>query len=387
MKRLSILGSTGSIGVSALDVIERHPGDFMVVALAAGRNIDLLSQQIKRFHPILVSVISPEYADRLSGLLPDNETEIVWGEYGYALVASLAGVDMVISAMVGAAGLLPTLKAIEAGKDIALANKETLVMAGELVMTRAQEKNVKIIPVDSEHSAVFQCLQGQQGKNLKRIILTASGGPFLRFSKEELHRVSVSDALKHPNWAMGKKITIDSATMMNKGLEIIEAKWLFGVPLEKIDIIIHPQSIIHSMVEFSDCSIIAQLGIPDMRIPISYALCHPERLDEGQWRLDLCKAPSLEFLPPDREKFPCLNLAFEAAEKGGTMTVILNAANEVAVDAFLAGKIGFTEIPILIRETMACSPAEEVSEINAIMDSDLRARETATQIILEKSST
>ena len=324
MKRLSILGSTGSIGVSALDVIERHPSDFVVAALAAGRNIDLLSQQIKRFRPSLVSVIDSEYAERLSGLLTDKGTQIVWGEEGYGAVASLTGTDMVISAMVGAVGLLPTLKAIEAGKDIALANKETLVMAGELVMARASEKSVKIIPVDSEHSAVFQCLQGQQGKNLKRIILTASGGPFLRRSKEDLHNVSVSDALKHPNWAMGKKITIDSATMMNKGLEIIEAKWLFGVPLEKIDVIIHPQSVVHSMVEFSDCSIIAQLGIPDMRIPISYALCYPERIDDAQWRLDLCRTPSLEFLPPDREKFPCLNLAFEAVEKGGTMTSSLS---------------------------------------------------------------
>lgn len=381
MKRIAILGSTGSIGVSSLKVIASRRTDFEVTALAAGRNIALLKEQVESFRPRMVAVYDRQGAEALKDMLGRSGTRVSWGPEGYREVAAGNGSDMVISAMVGAAGLLPTLDAIEAGKDIALANKETLVMAGELVMSRAAQKGVRIIPVDSEHSAIFQCLNGESSKRVRRIILTASGGPFLRLPREELERVSVEDALRHPNWSMGKKITIDSASMMNKGLEVIEAKWLFGIEPDRIDIAVHPQSIIHSMVEFADCSIIAQLGIPDMRVPIAYALSYPDRLPEENLRLDIFKAACLEFLPPDRDKFPCLNLAYEAVGKGGTMTAVLNGANEIAVEAFLSGKIGFNRLPEVISGTMARHDVKRLESVADVVEADSWARRTASEII------
>jgi len=385
MKRIAILGSTGSIGVNALKVIDARPSDFEVVALAAGRNIDLLKTQIERFRPALVSVIDEQHARALQEKLGGNETRILWGEYGYAAAASIDKADMVVSSMVGAAGLLPTLAAIEAGKDIALANKETLVMAGELVMRRAAENRIRLVPVDSEHSAIFQCINGERPDRVRKIILTASGGPFLRTPKEALSRITVEDALKHPNWSMGRKITIDSASMMNKGLEVIEAKWLFGVEPDRIEIAVHPQSIIHSMVEFVDCSIIAQLGIPDMRIPIAYALSYPDRLPEKDLGLDIFKKGALEFIEPDREKFPCLNLAYEAARIGGTMTAVLNAANEIAVEAFLAGRLGFTELPEVIGSAMALHEKRQIETVADVIAADAWARRTASGLIEKRN--
>lgn len=385
MKRISILGSTGSIGVNALKVIDARRPDFEVVALAAGRNVDLLASQIESFRPAVVSVLDEGHADMLRGKLRKGATRIVWGESGYAEVAAFDKADMVVSSMVGAAGLLPTLKAIEAGKDIALANKETLVMAGELVMRKVADNRVRMVPVDSEHSAIFQCLNGERPEQVRKIILTASGGPFLRLPREAMSRVTVADALKHPNWSMGKKITIDSASMMNKGLEVIEAKWLFGVEPERIEIVVHPQSIIHSMVEFVDCSIIAQLGIPDMRIPIAYALSYPERLPEKELGLDIFKKGTLEFIPPDREKFPCLNLAYEAARIGGTMTAVLNAANEIAVEAFLSGRLGFTGLPEVIAETMGLHEIQKIETAADVIAADLWARRAASGLIEKRN--
>lgn len=387
MKRIAILGSTGSIGVNALKVIDARRSDFEVVALAAGRNVDLLASQAEIFRPDLVSVLDERHADMLRAKLGNNGATIVWGEAGYAETAAIGKADMVVSSMVGAAGLLPTLKAIEAGKDIALANKETLVMAGELVMRRAAEKKVRLIPVDSEHSAIFQCINGERQEQVRKIILTASGGPFLRLPREAMSRVTVEDALKHPNWSMGRKITIDSASMMNKGLEVIEAKWLFGVEPESIEIVVHPQSIIHSMVEFIDCSIIAQLGIPDMRIPIAYALSYPDRLPENGLSLDIFKKATLEFIPPDREKFPCLNLAYEAARIGGTMTAVLNAANEIAVEAFLAGRLGFTGLPIIIEATMGLHKIQKIETVADVIAADSWARRTASGLIEKRNNT
>jgi len=385
MKRIAILGSTGSIGVNALKVIETRRTDFEVVALAAGKNVELLKSQVEQFRPALVSVFDEQHAGKLRSILGKDGTRIVWGESGYAETAAIDEADMVVSSMVGAAGLLPTLKAIEAGKDIALANKETLVMAGELVMRKASEKNVKLIPVDSEHSAIFQCLNGERKDQVRKIILTASGGPFLRLPREAMSRVTVEDALKHPNWSMGRKITIDSASMMNKGLEVIEAKWLFGVEPERIEIVVHPQSIIHSMVEFIDCSIIAQLGIPDMRIPIAYALSYPDRLPEPNLGLDIFNKGTLEFIRPDREKFPCLNLAYEATRIGGTMTAVLNAANEMAVEAFLAGRLGFTGLPEVIEATMGLHEIKRIETVADVIVADVWARRTAADLIQERN--
>jgi 1-deoxy-D-xylulose-5-phosphate reductoisomerase len=310
MKNISILGATGSIGTSTLDVIKRNQSRFRVAALSAGRNLPLLKNQIEEFCPKVVSVIDSQHADELREMLGRScETEILSGIEGYREAATLREVDMVVSAIVGAAGLVPTVDAIEAGKDIALANKETMVMAGRLVVERASSRGVKIIPVDSEHNAIFQCISGHNRDNIRRIILTASGGPFFKLDREKLSAVTPDDALKHPNWEMGKKITIDSATMMNKGLEVIEAKWLFGVDIERIDIIVHPQSIVHSMVEYSDGSLIAQLGLTDMRGPISYALFHPEREGLVEDTLNLAEVKKLEFFPPDFNMFPSIGLA------------------------------------------------------------------------------
>jgi 1-deoxy-D-xylulose-5-phosphate reductoisomerase len=381
MKRISILGSTGSIGVSTLDVVSAHPEEFTVTALAGGRNIALLRQQIERFRPRLTAVIDEAHARELRSLLGTTTTGILSGPEGYREAATAAGTDMVVSAMVGAAGLLPTLDAISAGRDIALANKETLVMAGGIVLRNAADKGVKIIPVDSEHSAIFQCLQGHNRDEVRRIILTASGGPFLHASAEELAEVTPAQALRHPNWPMGKKITIDSATMMNKGLEVIEARWLFGLPIAKIDVLTHPQSIIHSLVEYRDGSVIAQLGVPDMRIPIAYALSYPRRLIRGEVALDLASVGALTFFKPDPVRFPALRLAYAAAETGGTMPAVLNAANEVAVAAFIEEQIGFNEISLVVEQVLSRHRVLKEPRIEEILAADRQAREEARNMI------
>jgi len=375
LKRIAILGSTGSIGRSALQVVEQFPDRLQVVALAAGRNIDLLAEQIHRFRPRLAAVFDLQLAkDLTSRLQPGVEVEVVAGSQGYQQVASCAEAEMILSSMVGAAGLIPTLSAIRAGKDVALANKETLVMAGALVMGEVRRSQVELLPVDSEHNAIFQAMEGHRRKDLKRILLTASGGPFLNMPKEQLESVTPTQALAHPNWAMGPKISIDSATLMNKGLEVIEAKWLFDVPVEKIDVHVHPQSIVHSMVEYVDGSVIAQMGIPDMRIPIAYALAYPERLELDLPRLDFFTVQTLTFQEPDLNRFPCLKLAFAACKAGGTMPAVLNAANEVAVQAFLDNRIPFSGIPRLVNQAMEEHALDPAAELEAILKADAWAR-------------
>jgi 1-deoxy-D-xylulose-5-phosphate reductoisomerase len=375
LKRIAILGSTGSIGRSALQVVEQFPDRLQVVALAAGRNIDLLAEQIHRFRPKLAAVFDlPLAKDLTSRLQPGIEVEVVAGSQGYQQVASCAEAEMILSSMVGAAGLIPTLSAIRAGKDVALANKETLVMAGALVMGEVRRSQVELLPVDSEHNAIFQAMAGHRREDLKRILLTASGGPFLNMPKEQLESVTPTQALAHPNWAMGPKISIDSATLMNKGLEVIEAKWLFDVPVEKIDVHVHPQSIVHSMVEYVDGSVIAQMGIPDMRIPIAYALAYPERLELDLPRLDFFTVQTLTFQEPDLNRFPCLQLAFAACKAGGTMPAVLNAANEVAVQAFLDNRIPFSGIPRLVNQAMEEHALDPAAELEAILEADAWAR-------------
>lgn len=384
MKNISILGSTGSIGVNALDVIKGNPSRFRVVALSACQNITLLSKQIEQFKPRIVSVIDREHAQELEKIVdPVEGTDILYGSEGYREVATIKEAEMVISAMVGSAGLLPTIEALEAGKDIALANKETMVMAGDIVLKKAKKKGVKILPIDSEHSAIFQCLSGHRHADMHRIILTASGGPFLNLSRDELADIKPVQALRHPNWQMGPKITIDSASMMNKGLEVIEAKWFFSVDIDCIEVLIHPQSIIHSMVEYVDGSVIAQLGVPDMRIPIAYALSYPERLHHSEPFLDLRKVGRLEFFSPDFDKYPNLRLAYEAGRAGGTMPAVLNAANEVVVQSFLKELIRFTDMPGIIEEVLSCHQRKESPTVEDILESDRWARERAN-IIAER---
>ena len=371
MKNITILGSTGSIGVSALRVIKHHPEKYRVAALSAAKNIGLLLGQIKEFKPVAVSVLDESLAERLKTKLGRGPgPNIFFGENGYKRIAAMEGTDTVISAMTGAAGLIPTFEAITSGKNIALANKETMVMAGGLVMDEAQKRGVSILPVDSEHSAILQSLQGHPREDLKRIILTASGGPFRNLSLDEMRGMTSARALNHPNWDMGPKITIDSATLMNKGLEVIEAKWLFDLPLEKIGVVIHPQSIIHSMAEYVDGSIIAQLGVPDMTIPISYALSYPHHLRNHLSPLDLLTAGDLQFQKPDMSRFRCLALALEAAKIGGTMPAVLNGSNEIAVEAFLKGRIGFLDIPFLIEKTMETHNVVPVNDIETVMEAD-----------------
>ncbi len=378
MKRLSILGCTGSIGKNVLRIVEQFPERFSVAALAAGRNADLLLAQIRQFAPEVVVVLDDGLADHVRKRLgPEKKVEILHGESGYEAAATLDSADLVVSAMVGSAGLLPTLAAVEHGKPVALANKESLVMAGEVLMDAARRHAVPIIPVDSEHSAVFQALAGQRKQDLKKILLTASGGPFLQTSKEELEDISPEVALRHPTWKMGPKITIDSATLMNKGLEVIEAKWLFNVPLEAIEVVIHPESIIHSMVAYCDGSVIAQMGLPDMRIPIAYALSYPERLWLELPEPDFCRMGALTFQEPDLEKFPCLALAFQACRAGLTYPAVLNAANETAVRAFLGHRIRFGQISRIVEDTL--DKHEPVSDpgLSDILSADAWARRAA----------
>jgi 1-deoxy-D-xylulose-5-phosphate reductoisomerase len=381
MRSLSILGSTGSIGLSTLDVVRQHPEKFSISGLAAGKDVVTLAKQIKEFRPAAVSVMDADTADRLKTLLGDYQPNILYGIEGTTAVATVEEADMVVSAIVGAAGLIPTVNAIKAGKHIALANKETLVVAGELVSDLVKKHNVQLLPVDSEHSAIFQSLQGHRMEDVVRIILTASGGPFRKTSAEELKQVGLEQALKHPQWTMGAKITIDSATMMNKGLEVIEAHWLFSMPAEKIGVVVHPQSIIHSMVEYIDGCVMAQLGAPDMRAPIAYALSWPERCESGIQKLDLTKIGTLTFEEPDMERFPALRLAFEALKAGKTYPAVLNAANEIAVAAFLDKKIRFIEIAETVDKTMQAHEAYTPVELEDYLQADHWARETAKKLI------
>ncbi len=381
MKKIAILGSTGSIGVNALQVIRTNRERFDVVALAAGRNVDLLHEQIEEFKPELVAVADEFVAERLQCLFSSSAgPRITHGPDGYRSIAALEKVDLVLSALSGAVGLLPTLEAIARGKDVALANKEVMVMAGDLIRRQSEAQAGTLLPVDSEHSAIFQCLAGHSRGSVKRIILTASGGPFWHLPAGELRHVTPSQALNHPRWQMGKKITIDSATLMNKGLEVIEARWLFDIDFSKIHIHIHPQSIVHSLVEYIDGSVLAQLGIPDMKIPIAYALSFPERIPYQGSGLDLLTAGALEFFPPDFDKFPSIKLAYEAGQRGGTWPAVLSAANEVAVQAFIEERIGFTDIVKVIEGTLALHSGKEAPLIEEILAADAWARERAREL-------
>ena len=378
MKRLAILGSTGSIGTSALAVVDAHPDKLQVVSLAAGDNDALLAEQVEKYHPDVVAMATGDAVDRLraSGVrLPIVGTATP----GLIAVATHPAVDIVICASSGTAALEAVLAAIEAGKTIALANKEVLVMAGALVTGAARAHGVAILPVDSEHNAIHQCLHGRQAHEIRRLILTASGGPFRDASVAALERVTPEAALRHPTWQMGRKITIDSATLMNKGLEVIEAHWLFDVDADRIDVVIHPQSVVHSMVELTDGSVIAQLGVTDMRLPIQYACSYPDRWDAALPSLDLTRAGRLDFLPPPHERFPCLGLAYRALRAGGSLAVVLNAANEVAVDAFLEGKLGFTAIPRVIEKTMDAHETTQVATLGVVRRVDEWARQHAAE--------
>jgi 1-deoxy-D-xylulose-5-phosphate reductoisomerase len=381
MKKLSILGSTGSIGVSTLDVVAAHPDKFQVIALAAGNNLEVLQRQIETFRPQLVSVLTAEKAKSLSRMLSGYKPQIVHGVEGMIAAATVSEATMVVAAIVGAAGLVPTCAAIMAGKDIALANKETLVTAGHLVMSMVREHGVKLYPVDSEHCAVFQSMAGHRSEDIARVILTASGGPFLNWGKEQLSKATVADALNHPNWSMGRKITVDSATMMNKGLEVIEARWLFDIPVQKIGVNIHPQSIIHSMVEYIDGSVIAQLGVPDMKGPIAYALTYPARVPSGVKPLDLTTLSGLTFFQPDTDRFPALKLAYRAADAGESMPAVMNAANEVAVEAFLAGKISFMAIAESIEKVMDLHLPHQLCSIEEVLEADRWGRSKAKEVL------
>jgi 1-deoxy-D-xylulose-5-phosphate reductoisomerase len=381
MKRLSILGSTGSIGVNTLHIVRQFPERFEVISLSAGLNTKLLKEQIRQFRPKIVSVLNKELSETLRRELSHMPVEIVHGVEGLIQAATHPEVDQVVSAIVGAVGLIPTLSAIKTGKSIALANKETLVMAGKIVMEEAKQNHVQILPVDSEHSAIFQALLGHRKEDVHRLILTASGGPFLNLPAPRLHEVTVKEALNHPRWEMGKKVTIDSASLMNKGLEVIEAHWLFNIPVEKIAILIHPQSVVHSMVEYVDGSIVAQMGITDMKVPISYALSFPERLLLNLPRLDLPRNEALAFSSPDLERFPCLKLAYQAIEIGETLPAVLNAANEIAVNAFLEGSLKFTEIPLFLQRVMGEHEVRAVQTVEDILKADHWARERSKAIL------
>lgn len=384
MKRVVILGSTGSIGRNALEVIGRHRDRFKVTGLAAGSNIEVLEKQVRDFCPEIVALADYEASDRLRKRI-GSTVEVLGGQEGINALASYENSDFVLSAMVGFSGLMPTLNAIRAGKTVGIANKETLVVAGEIIMGEARSRDVMILPVDSEHSAVFQCLEGRDRNCLRKIILTASGGPFRNRNAEEFRDISPDEALRHPRWKMGKKVTIDSSTLMNKGLEVIEASHLFGLGPEEIEVVIHPESIIHSMVEFIDGTIISQQSVPDMKGPIAYALSYPERLDNIMPSLDLTEVGTLSFFKPDLDRFPCLRYAYEALRAGGTMPAVLNASNEVAVKAFLEGIIHFDEIPVIINKTMSYHTIKGSPELDDIIEADHWARLIAEEIIRQEA--
>ncbi|MBF0405944.1 MAG: 1-deoxy-D-xylulose-5-phosphate reductoisomerase [Candidatus Riflebacteria bacterium] len=380
-KKIILLGSTGSIGINTLDVVRDNPDRFKIIALAAKRNWKKLADQALEFHPDVVSIFDDDESEKLQKALAGTGIKVLSGKKGLIEISILPEAEMLVSALVGSIGLEPVLSAIHAGKNICLANKETLVVGGELVIEAAQKKNVKILPIDSEHSAIFQCLQNSEMKYVNKLILTASGGPFRSLSASEFSKITPKQALKHPNWEMGGKITIDSATLMNKGLEIIEARWLFDIGFDRIEVVIHPQSIIHSMVEFIDGSVLAQLGMPDMRLPIKYALSYPERLSGCSEKTDFLKLPPLTFEAPRIRDFPCLEYACEAGKRSGTMPCIVNAANEIAVEAFLNGKISFPAIPEIIRKCMNSLKIIDNPKLEELLTADSETRKLAEDII------
>lgn len=380
-KQIAILGSTGSIGTQALQVIDEHPDLFEAYCLTANNRVKELAEQARRYNPAAVVIANEDKYEELKNLLADlPDIKVYAGKQAIDEIVEAGPIDMVLTAMVGFAGLNPTIHAIKAHKKICLANKETLVVAGELICELAQKYHAPIIPVDSEHSAIFQSLAGEGDNEIEKILLTASGGPFRNFTKEQLATVTKADALKHPTWSMGAKITIDSATMMNKGFEVIEAKWLFGVPADKIQVLIHPQSIVHSAVQFADGAVKAQLGVPDMRLPIQYALTYPDRIHLNEDRLDLFKQP-LEFFEPDLDKFRCLALAFEAIKKGGNMPCIVNAANEIVNRGFLEDKCGFTQMSDIIEKTMSRVSFSSAPDYDTYVSTDAEARRGATELL------
>ena len=379
-RKIAILGSTGSIGTQTLDVIKRHPEKFEARVLTAGRNAELLIKQAREFIPDAVVIADESKYEYLKAELSNLPIKVFSGEEAIEQIVEQDSIDMVVAAMVGFAGLRPTVKALKAGKAIALANKETLVVAGQYMITLAEGKKVPILPVDSEHSAIFQCLAGENGNKIEKILLTASGGPFRNTNIEELRNVTPEQALNHPNWKMGAKITIDSATMMNKGFEMIEACWLFGVPAEKVEVLVHPESVVHSAVQFYDGAVKAQLGIADMRLPIQYALSYPHRLVLNTERLDLFKIKNLHFEKPDENKFRCLRLAFDAMESGGNMPCIMNASNEVANFLFRKGCIGFLDIANIVEDTMEMMPNKSAYEFEELFEIDEKARVAASTI-------
>ena len=382
MRKISILGSTGSIGTQTLEVVENLE-NIKVMAITGNSNITLLEKQARKFQPELVAVMDEKNAGILKEKLADMDIRVVSGMDGLVEAATYDGVDTVVTSVVGNVGLKPTFEAIRAGKNIALANKETLVSAGQLVMDLAKKHNIQIYPVDSEHSAIFQSLQGNEENKIERILLTASGGPFRGKKREELLHVTAADALKHPNWSMGNKITIDSATLMNKGLEVMEAKWLFGVDVDQIEVLIHPQSIVHSAVEYEDGAIMAQLGEPDMRVPIQYALTYPKRVKSSFPRVNFMQRGNLTFDQPDMETFQCLSLAYRALKTGGTLPAVLNGANEVAVSRFLKGDIGFLQIPELIEQTMDAYTVKQEYTLEDLLEADAWAKNYAAKVSLK----
>ena len=380
-QQICILGSTGSIGTQALDVIRQHADRYEVYCLTANNSVEKLAEQAREFHPAAVVIANEVHYDKLKDLLTDlPDIKVYAGEKALEEIVEAEPIDMVLASMVGFAGLPSTIKAIKAGKKICLANKETLVVAGELILQLAQEHHAPILPVDSEHSAIFQCLVGEERNEIDKILLTCSGGPFRKYSQEQLLTVTAADALRHPTWNMGAKITIDSATLMNKGFEVMEAKWLFGVPAEKIEVLIHPQSIIHSAVQYVDGAVKAQLGVPDMRLPIQYAFSFPERLSLQGERLNLYEHP-LEFFRPDLEKFRCLALAYEAIKRGGNMPCILNAANEVVNEGFRKGVCTFPQMADIIERTMACATYDALPDYEVYLNTDEEARRKAKEIM------
>lgn len=380
-RNIAILGSTGSIGTQTLDIIAEYPHRFRAYVLTAGNNVDLLAAQARKYLPKRVVIGNTDLLPRLRSMLEGLPIEVFGGAEAIAESAAMPGVSMVVTAMVGYSGLAPTIRAIKADKTIALANKETLVVGGELINSLLRKSRSRLIPVDSEHSAIFQCLEGEGTEHAEKIILTASGGPFRRLTKEQLQGVTVRDALNHPNWSMGAKVTVDSASMMNKGFEMIEAHWLFGCPASQIEVVVHPQSIVHSMVQFSDGSIKAQLGVPDMHLPIRYALGYPERLHTKQPPLRLDQYAKLEFEAPDRDKFPLLQYAFDAIEAGGNVPCVLNAANEIAVDAFLHERIRFVDMPSLVHATLERIPFSSLTDYETLVSTNDRARACATELL------
>lgn len=380
-QQICILGSTGSIGTQALDVIRQHADRYEVYCLTANNSVEKLAEQAREFHPAAVVIANEAHYDKLKDLLADlPDIKVYAGEKALEEIVEAEPIDMVLASMVGFAGLPSTIKAIKAGKKICLANKETLVVAGELILQLAQKHHAPILPVDSEHSAIFQCLVGEERNEIDKILLTCSGGPFRKYSQEQLLTVTAADALRHPTWNMGAKITIDSATLMNKGFEVMEAKWLFGVPAEKIEVLIHPQSIIHSAVQYVDGAVKAQLGVPDMRLPIQYAFSFPERLSLQGERLNLYEHP-LEFFRPDLEKFRCLALAYEAIQRGGNMPCILNAANEVVNEGFRKGVCTFPQMADIIERTMACATYDALPDYEVYLNTDAEARRKAKEIM------